>query len=548
METVLPVTYDSSLVLASLAVAILASYVALHLASRVCVARSRPASFFWLAGGAVSMGMGIWSMHFVGMLAAKIGIQMVFHWGWTALSLLIAVLASGLSLFLVSRDSLRPWMLVLGGVVMGAGIAAMHYIGMGAMQISPGVRYAPVLFALSLLIAVAASCAALWLFFKLRVSGVGNPLWKRAGGAVVMGLAIAGMHYTGMAATRFALGSVCTAPTASEQNHWLAWGIAGFTVMMLGITLLISLFDKQLIGRAARHQAHLTQVNERLRQESQELALANAQISEQSRALERLNVELEERVRVRTGQLQAANGELEAFSYAVAHDLRAPLSVIQGFSVLLAKGAADKLDARLLRYLTRIQAGVTQMNDLIEGLLSLAKLSRVDIAPDPVDLSRLAREVLELCQTGDAGRVVHAYVAPDMHCIGDPRLIRQVLANLIGNAWKFSSKTPDASIEVGVMPKTAGESVFFVKDNGAGFDMKLAAQLFSPFQRLHSLSEFEGSGIGLATVQRIVTRHDGRIWADAKPGQGATFYFTLGKAKPEGLPDTCTQMTETPVA
>ena len=541
----MPVTYDVSLVLASIAVAILASYVALHLASRVCVARSAAASRAWLAGGAVSMGMGIWSMHFVGMLAANIGIQMVFHWGWTGFSLLIAVLASGFALFLASSGSLRPGKIIGGGVVMGAGVAAMHYVGMGAMQISPAVRYAPLLFALSLLIAVAASCAALWLFFTLRVSGVGNPLLKRAAGAVVMGLAIAGMHYTGMAATGFSPDSVCTAPTAHGHNYWLAWSITSFTAMMLAITLLISLFDRHLVGRAAQHRDHLMQANERLRQESQELALANAQIGEQSRALERLNMELEARVRLRTGQLQAANGELEAFSYAVAHDLRAPLNSIQGFSGLLAKGAADKLDERSLHYLARIRGGVTQMNDLIEGLLSLAKLSRVDIGREPVDLSRLALEVLEGCQSGDVGRAVHVSVAAGMRCAGDPRLIRQLLANLIGNAWKFSSRTPGASIEVGVVPGPAKESVFFVKDNGAGFDMKQAAHLFAPFQRLHSHSEFEGSGIGLATVQRIVMRHDGRIWAEAAPGQGATFYFTLGKAGPEGLPDACSQMTET---
>lgn len=161
----MPVTYDVWLVLTSIAVAILASYVALRLASRVCVARGGAASLFWLAGGAVSMGMGIWSMHFVGMLAASIGIQMAFHLGWTGLSLLIAVLVSGFALFLVSSDSLGQGKLLCGGAAMGLGIASMHYVGMGAMEVSPSIRYQPVLFTLSVLIVMAASCAALWLFF-----------------------------------------------------------------------------------------------------------------------------------------------------------------------------------------------------------------------------------------------------------------------------------------------------------------------------------------------------------------------------------------------
>lgn len=216
-----------------------------------------------------------------------------------------------------------------------------------------------------------------------------------------------------------------------------------------------------------------------------------------------------------------------------------PLSSIKGFSVMLAKGAADKLDDRALHYLARIRGGVDQMADLIEGLLSL-----VDIQLKEVDLSRLALEVLEVCRSGDTGRVVRTSVAAGMRCTGDPRLIRQVLANLVGNAWKFSSKTPDASIDVGLRPGPEGEAVFFVKDNGAGFDMKHAAKLFGTFQRLHSLSDFEGSGIGLATVRRIVMRHEGRIWAESAPGEGASFYFTLCKAGAGAYKDECSWVAE----
>lgn len=528
-------TYDFLLVLTSIMVAILASYTALHLASRVSVARGRAVSLAWLAGGALSMGAGIWSMHFLGMLGSNLGIAMVYGPGWTLLSLVMAVAVSGFALCLVSGEALSRLSLALGGTVMGSGIVSMHYAGMMALQISPAIRFEPVLVAASVLVAVAASVIALALFTALRSPTLKHPRVKRSASALVMGLAIAGMHYTGMAAARFAPGSICTAPGQAASQAWLAGAIAVFTLLILAIALITSLYDAHLMGQAALHHARLLQSNEELRRESLDLERANRQIRRQARHLEALNAQLESRVARRTAQLQESVRELEAFSQAVAHDLRGPLSTIGGFCGWLGKPAAGALSDKGQHYLRRIKASTEHMAELIEALLALSQLSRVDLRYEPVDLSALAHQVLAGCQAREPGRSVHCTVQPGMHCLGDGRLLRQVLENLIGNAWKFSSRQAHAAIEVGAEPGLPAGPVFFVRDNGAGFDMAHADQLFGAFQRLHSQAEFGGTGIGLATVRRIVLRHEGQAWATSAPGKGASFFFSLWAAK-EGPP------------
>ncbi|HXU73667.1 MAG TPA: ATP-binding protein [Polyangia bacterium] len=237
----------------------------------------------------------------------------------------------------------------------------------------------------------------------------------------------------------------------------------------------------------------------------------------------RLNRELEARV----AELAAANAELEAFSYSVSHDLRGPLRAIDGFAQILEEQHRAQLDEQGRHYLARVRAGSARMGHLIDDLLSLARVSRAEMHRADVDLGAIVREIVDELRRRDPARSVETSVAEPLHAHGDGRLLRAALENLVGNAWKFTGKSAAARIGFG-LERRDGRDCFFVRDNGAGFDMAYAHKLFAPFQRLHPQSEFEGTGIGLATVHRIVTRHGGRLWAEASPGQGATFYFTLG--------------------
>lgn len=222
--------------------------------------------------------------------------------------------------------------------------------------------------------------------------------------------------------------------------------------------------------------------------------------------------------------LRLSNAELEAFSYSVSHDLRSPLTTVDGFSRLLAKELHGNQGKKLQHYLTRIQSGVGQMGQLIEGLLSLAHVARLELRHEPVDLSAIASEILERLQAGERTRQAACSIEPGLLVYGDGRLLRSVMENLLGNAWKFSSRRAQTTIAVG---RSTAQGAFFVCDNGAGFDMAYADKLFGTFQRLHNVSEYAGTGVGLATVARVIARHRGRIWAESAPDKGATFFFTL---------------------
>jgi PAS domain S-box-containing protein len=252
-------------------------------------------------------------------------------------------------------------------------------------------------------------------------------------------------------------------------------------------------------------------------------------ISERKRAEYEVRA-LNESVRRHASQLEAANRELEAFSYSVSHDLRAPLRSIDGFSSALLEDYADKLDDEGLSHLNRIRAATQRMSQLIDDLLELARVSRSEMRTEPVDLSAIANGILAELSKADPSRQVECVVEKNLVGHGDQRLLSLVLENLLGNAWKFTSKTPRAKIEFAATVQD-GERFYFVRDNGAGFDMAYAEKLFGAFQRLHSLSEFPGTGVGLATVQRIIRRHGGRVSAVGAQGKGATFSFTLEENK-----------------
>lgn len=242
-----------------------------------------------------------------------------------------------------------------------------------------------------------------------------------------------------------------------------------------------------------------------------------------------LNAELEQRVQERTAELTAANRELESFAYSISHDLRAPLRGIDGFSQLLADEYRSRLDAQGVDYLDRVRRAAQRMGTLIDDILELSRVTRQEMRRVRVDLSQMAAELLEERARTAPEHRVEVLITPDCKTFGDPQLLRVMLQNLLENAWKYSSKQPAPRIEFG-QETHDGETAFFVRDNGVGFDMQYADRLFTPFQRLHRPEEFEGTGIGLATVARIVRRHGGRIWTEAAPQKGATFRFTLAQS------------------
>lgn len=239
-------------------------------------------------------------------------------------------------------------------------------------------------------------------------------------------------------------------------------------------------------------------------------------------------VQMNEELQDRTIQLAHASAEMETFSYSVSHDLRTPLRGIAGFSKLLLEDCAEQLDDKGKEYLQRVHAASIHMGKLIDGLLNLAHINRTVVAKDNVDLSRLAHAVAQGLRDSDPGRNVEFVIADKLTAEGDPDLMRVVIQNLLGNAWKYTSTHPTARIEFNTDPSSKG-TTFFVKDDGVGFNMAYVNKLFGPFQRLHANNEFEGTGVGLATVRRILRRHGGDIWVQAEVEKGATFYFTIAK-------------------
>jgi signal transduction histidine kinase len=338
------------------------------------------------------------------------------------------------------------------------------------------------------------------------------------------------------------------------QRTWHYAMIAAIILMLcLLLALLMTstfrrLLTEPLIGLAQTAQVVREEkdysVRAKVSNREDELALLVRSFNEmlddiqvRDKQLEQSRTALEERVQQRTAELSAANLELEAFSYTVAHDLRGPLDNIGNIGFLLKETYGNWMDPEGREFLNDLLSGTKKMSTLINDLLNLSRASRQSFHRQILNLSEMVASILEHLQAGDPERYVQVTIAPGIVVLADNGLLCVVLENLLGNAWKYTSKQPNPTIEFGNL-QSGGETVFFVRDNGAGFDPHYSDRLFQPFQRLHVQSDFPGTGVGLATVNRIISRHEGRIWAEGAPGKGATFYFTLpyvpGKAALSG--------------
>lgn len=311
---------------------------------------------------------------------------------------------------------------------------------------------------------------------------------------------------------RCLLATRTSAATSSSRRARLAVGLAS----ALDLTLIMLFFRYFARERGIRISAEIT---------AKDLALSRKQIEVDAAEILLLNATLEERVRQRTADLETTNRELEAFSYSVSHDLRAPLRTIDGFSLALEEDYADAVDVVGRDYIRRVRAGVQRMGQLIDALLQLSRITRAEITREEFSLSDVAQSVADNLRVENPGCALTFNLQPELTANGDPKLLRVALENLMGNAVKFSSKKPETIVD---FAWDSEQNAWFVRDNGAGFDMFYSEKLFNAFNRLHGDKDFKGSGIGLATVARVIHRHHGRIWADSTVDRGATFWFTLG--------------------
>jgi diguanylate cyclase len=501
-------SYDLELVLLSIVVAMMASYSALDLAGRVTLADQRAARY-WLLGGAFAMGAGIWSMHFIGMLAFSLPIPLAYDPAITLASLVIAIATSYFALWVVSRPTLGAWLLLTAGFIMGAGICAMHYTGMAAMRMSPPIRYEPLLFTASVLIAISASIVALFLAFTLRTRSTGRGILYRALSAMVMGFAIAGMHYTGMAAAIYERDSICLARSAFNlDRETLSYGIALAIMSLLALTLVAAIFDARMASQTMRMLHEVERANRELKKEIAERTRIEALMLQQTQELER------------------SNKELEQFAYVASHDLQAPLRGISGFAQLLRRYEPGMtLDKEAEEFIQFIVDGTKNMQQMIQSLLDYSRAGRGGVNRKLVTLEQPVAQACENLRGLIDAR--HAQVeVKDLPILNiDPEQMTLVMQNLIENAIKFQPQDGPI-VSIAARPDSNGW-VISVTDQGIGIDAKHSERIFKMFQRLHTDETYTGSGIGLAICEKIVRMHGGRIWVDSRPNEGSTFSFLL---------------------
>ena len=498
--------YETPLVLASILVAMAASYAALGLAGRVAQAQGR-AVLAWTVGGAMAMGSGIWAMHFIGMLAFRLPIPTGFDIPITVVSLLLPIAASGLALWQAGRADLGPARLAVSAVLMGIGINAMHYTGMAALRMAPGIVYDPLLFALSVLIAIGASALALWIAFKLRRNG--PRVWMaRLGAAIVMGAAIAGMHYTGMAAAGFPEGSVCRAADGGVDHAGVATLVIIATLCVLALALAMSVFDARL------------QANGRM------LAMFQAMAEERQDLLLR-----ERAARDEAEHLSAMKDE---FLATLSHELRTPLNAITGWAAMLQRGGKDA--ATVKRGLDTIERNARAQGQLIDDLLDMSRIvsGNLRLEVQPVDPARVVEAALATVHPAAVAKqiVLRTSIGRNIGgeggiVLADPARLQQVMWNLMSNAVKFTPA--GGSVEV-LLARERDAVVLRVIDSGIGIDPEFLPHVFDRFrQQDASITRRHGGlGLGLSIARQLVELHGGTIEADSLGAHaGATFTVRL---------------------
>jgi NO-binding membrane sensor protein with MHYT domain len=494
--------FDPTLVIVSILVAIFASYTSLSLADRVRSSRGL-AAYLWTAGGALAMGTGIWAMHFIGMLAFRLPIPLGYDFGITALSLLLPVAVSGLALWQLRERTVPGIRLAASALLLGLGTAGMHYTGMAAMRMDPGIRYDPFALALSVLIAIAAAAGALWIAYRLRLRTPRASLIQGAA-AVVMGLAIAGMHYTGMAAAHFPAGAICGAAAGGVDHTTLALAVTLGTAGILTIALIVSVYDARLEARTHILAASLATAEERRAQfqHEHEARLALARLHEQK----------------------------DEFLATLSHELRTPLNSVLGWSQLLQQG--DKDSGTMQRGLAAIERNARAQARMIDELLDMSAIvaGKVEVMAVPTWPADFINAAVETIRPVALAAGVELTLQLDRSAgpvCADTARMQQVMGNVLANAVKF---TPAGGHVVVTLSRTAEGVAIRVADSGVGIDPAFLPYVFERFRQADASTtrRHGGLGLGLSIARQLVELQGGAIAAEsAGPGQGAAFTVRL---------------------
>ena len=503
--------YDLPLVLISVLVAVLASYAALALAERIHHLGGRTVAS-WVGGGGFAMGTGIWAMHFIGMLAFRLPVPLGYDLQLTLVSWLLPVVASAAALWQVSLPRLSRRHLGMSALLLGSGMSAMHYLGMTALRMDPAIVWNRSLVALSILIAIGAAAASLWIAFRLRDST--EQAWRvRTAAAVVMGGAISGMHYTGMAAANFPIGSLSLAATSSFTLTGLAVLVVVGTVAVLAIALIMSVFDARLEAR-------------------NEILASTVKASDERQALLT-------RERLARAEVERLSDLKDQFLATLSHELRTPLHAILGWVQLLH---LKKDDASLEKGLQTIERNARLQAQLIDDLLDMSRIvaGKVRLDPGWVDLPQVVEAALEATRPAAfaKGIALDLRVGPGIERVwGDPSRLQQVMWNLLTNAIKFTPEGGRVTVDLDMRP---GQVVARVTDTGTGIAPDFLPHVFDRFRQGDATTtrRHGGLGLGLSIVRQLVELHGGTVQAESDgDGSGATFTVTLPRPQGQQAPE-----------